>query len=124
MLASFPVGVVCMFCRYSPSKKFVLTLVEVRTDPLASRYYPSRKIGCASLSEEVGADAGDCAAGKQPADSASDERPDCLQSRFEHSCPVDFKFHVLFPFLSVLFFDLTPMAAEGLRYHYAWSFAL
>ena len=64
------------------------------------------------------------AAGKQPSDSASDERPDRLQSRFEHSCPVDFKFHVLFPFLSVLFFDLTPMATEGLRYHYAWSFAL
>ena len=46
--------------------------------------------------EEVGADAGDCAAGEQPADGASDERPDRLQSRFEHSRPVDFKFHVSF----------------------------
>ena len=27
-------------------------------------------------------------------------------------------------FLVSVVFDLTPMAAEGLRYHYAWSFAL
>ena len=36
---------------------------------------------------------GDCAAGEEAADGASDERPNGLQCCFEHSRPVDFKFH-------------------------------
>ena len=102
MLASFPVGVVCMFCRYNPSKKSVPTLIEVPTDPLAGRYSPPRKIACASLSEEVWADAADGASAQNAADGASDERPDRLQRGFEHPRPVDFKFHDVCSFLLVV----------------------
>jgi len=49
--------------------------------------------------DEVRADACDCAACKEAADRTCNERPDGLQSRLEHSRPVDFKFHVVFPFL-------------------------
>ena len=52
-------------------------------------------------SQEVWADAADGASAEEAADRTCNERPDGLQSRLEHSRPVDFKFHVVFPFFDM-----------------------
>ena len=53
--------------------------------------------------QEVRPDAADGAAGEDAADGTSDERPNGLQRRFEHSRPVDFKFHLVCSFLWLFF---------------------
>ena len=58
--------------------------------------------GQATLVEEVGADPADGAAGKETAETAREEEPDCLERSFEHRAPIYFQFHLFVPFLGLL----------------------